>query len=234
MDGANVNWKTVEVIKEYREHDNPDGPDLIEIGSCGLHVLHAAYETAQKAKVWNVDKLLKAIYSIFKLSPARREDHLKVNEILKSHESESVVYLFPQKFCGNRWLENGRKALKTAIELYSYFERYFSYLKEEKKIPPKDDRFTTILDKMGFPLHLATLEFSLFICYETEPFLTFFQTERPLAVFFYEKLKELLTSIMGRFIRPAFFVANSSTWKMLKIDLKKEENLISSDNLILE
>ena len=38
---------------------------------------------------------------------------------------------------------------------------------------------------------------------------------------------------MGRSIRPAVFVANSSTWKMLKIDLKKEENLISSDNLHL-
>ena len=47
MNGPNVNWKTVEIIKEYREHNDPDGPDLIEIGSCGLHVLHGAYETAQ-------------------------------------------------------------------------------------------------------------------------------------------------------------------------------------------
>ena len=36
-------------ISEYWEHDDPDGPDLIEIGSCGLHVLHGAYGTAQKA-----------------------------------------------------------------------------------------------------------------------------------------------------------------------------------------
>ena len=92
-------------------------------------------------------------------------------------ESKSVAYLFPQKFCGHRWLENG-KALKRVVQLHSYFKRYFSYLKEEKKIPPKNDRFTTILDKMGFPLHLATLEFSLFICNEIEPFLTFFQAER--------------------------------------------------------
>ena len=38
---------------------------------------------------------------------------------------------------------------------------------------------------------------------------------------------------MGRFIRSAVFAANGSTQKMLKIDLKKEENLISSDNLHL-
>ena len=137
MDGPNVNWKTVEIIKEYWEQDDPGGSDLIEIGSCGLHVLHGAYGTAQKATDW---KLLKAIYLIFKLSPAWREDYLKVNELLESHESKSVAYLFPQKFCGHRWLKN--------------------------ETPPKDDAFTIILDKMGFPVHLATLQFSLFICNE--------------------------------------------------------------------
>ena len=66
MDSPNVNWKTEE-IKEYWEHNYPDGPDLTEIGSCGLHVLHGAYGRAQKATHWNLNKLLKAIYSIFKL-----------------------------------------------------------------------------------------------------------------------------------------------------------------------
>ena len=49
MDGPNVNWETVEIIKEYREHDDPDVPDLIEIGSCGSHVLHSAYRTATES-----------------------------------------------------------------------------------------------------------------------------------------------------------------------------------------
>ena len=39
---------------------------------------------------------------------------------------------------------------------------------------------------------------------------------------------------MRRFIRRAVFSANSSSRKMLEIDLKKKENLISSDNLLLE
>ena len=65
--------------------------------------------------------------------------------------------------------------LKRAINLHSYFKRYFSYLKEEEKTPSKDDCFTVILDEMGFPLHLATLEFFLVIFNETESFLTFFK-----------------------------------------------------------
>ena len=82
MDGSNVNWKAVEIIKEYWEHDDPDGSDLTEIGSCGLHVPHGAYGTAQKATDWNWDNLLKEIYSIFKCLLAWREDYLKVNELL--------------------------------------------------------------------------------------------------------------------------------------------------------
>ena len=50
MDGPNVNWKTAEIIKEYREYNDPDGSALIEIDSCGLHVLHGTYGTAHKAK----------------------------------------------------------------------------------------------------------------------------------------------------------------------------------------
>ena len=84
---------------------------------------------------------------------------------------------------------------------------------------------------MGFPFHLATFEFSLITCNnEIEPFLIFFfQGERRLAVFFYEKLNKLLTQI----IRPAVFAANSSTRKILKIDLKKGGKLITSDTLPL-
>ena len=102
MDGANVSWKTVEIMKEYQEHDDPDGHDLIQIGSCRLHVLRGAYEIARKATDWNLDKLLNGIYSVFKLSPLRREDYLKVNELLESCESKNAAYLFPQKFCEHR------------------------------------------------------------------------------------------------------------------------------------
>ena len=60
------------------------------------------------------------------------------------------------------WLEN-EKALKRTIELHSYFKRCFSYLKEEKKIPPKDDGSRTILDKTGFDCMLQNWIFSLYM-----------------------------------------------------------------------
>ena len=151
MGGPHVNWKTVEIIQEYWEYDDPDGPDLIEIGSCGWHVLHGSYGTAQKATDWNLDKLLKAIYSLYKLSPARREDYLKVNELLESHDSKSVAYFIPQKFCGHRWLENG-KALKRAIELHSKIfllsKREISFKNDRKLWSEQSRFFETVLNKI--------------------------------------------------------------------------------------
>ena len=83
------------------------------------------------------------------------------------------------------WTQVVRKweSIEKGHRVNSYFKIYFSYLKEEKKTPPKDDRFTLILDKMGFPLHLATVEFSLFICNEIELFLTFFKENGHLQYF---------------------------------------------------
>ena len=61
------------------------------------------------------------------------------------------------------WAKAARKweSIEKDPQVISYFKRCFSYLKEEKKIPHKDDCFTTILDKMGFPLPLTTLNFPL-------------------------------------------------------------------------
>ena len=47
--------------------------------------------TAQTKSEWNIDKFCKAIYSIFKKSPARREDYLEPNELMESHEDKDVA-----------------------------------------------------------------------------------------------------------------------------------------------
>ena len=47
---------------------------------------------------------------------------------------------------------------------------------------------------------LPSLEFTRCITNDIEPFLTIFQTEGPLAVFVYEKMKELIVALMTQFI----------------------------------
>ena len=66
MDGPNVNWKTLDILSENRTIEDPDCPQLINIGRCGLHVIHGAYGTAQKVTDWLLQNYLKAIYSILR------------------------------------------------------------------------------------------------------------------------------------------------------------------------
>ena len=131
MDGPNVNWKTIKFIDENRKLDDLECNNLLCIGSCGLHVLHGAFGTAQKVAEWDVDKFCKNISSIFKKSPARREDYLETNDLLVSHEYKEVAYLFPEIYCGHRWLENG-KVLRRVISILPYLKIYFLFLREEK------------------------------------------------------------------------------------------------------
>ena len=56
MDGPNVNWASLDTLEEYRKIENPNAPTLINIGSCGLHVLHGAYKTALNETDWSLKK----------------------------------------------------------------------------------------------------------------------------------------------------------------------------------
>ena len=79
MDGPNINWKFLEIAIEERKNEAMF-PELLNIGSCGLHVLHGAYEMGECATEWNLSKsCLKPSFSIFNESPARRADYLISN-----------------------------------------------------------------------------------------------------------------------------------------------------------
>ena len=76
-------------------------------------MVHGAYGAGHSANVssdWSLDTFLKAIYSIFKMAPSRREDYLVANNLHELRKSKNVSYMFAQKFCGHRWLENGGSA----------------------------------------------------------------------------------------------------------------------------
>ena len=59
MDGHNVNWDVLSLHSSYREKN--EFSRLINIGSCGLHVLHGALQTGIMEKDWEVSKVLHAM-----------------------------------------------------------------------------------------------------------------------------------------------------------------------------
>ena len=66
MDGPNVHWKLFDMMKQDRLEKNPKAPPMLELGSCGLHVVHRAFGTAESATDWNLAKFLRNCFSIFK------------------------------------------------------------------------------------------------------------------------------------------------------------------------
>ena len=113
IDGPRVNWKLYSLLCEDREKDDADMPKLLNIGSCGLHVVHGAFYSGCRATDWNIDGILRALHYLFEDSPARREDYTSI--------TESTV--FPLNFCATRWVEDDKVAQR-ALEIWQNVEKY--------------------------------------------------------------------------------------------------------------
>lgn len=97
-DGPTVNWSFIDKLEDKLQ-ESDDDPKLLEGGSCGLHSTHGAFKVGATASNWNLNVYLKNLYSLFKNSPAKREDFVNITGSNK----------FPEKFCDCRWLENSSK-----------------------------------------------------------------------------------------------------------------------------
>ena len=77
MDGPTVN---VDVLKKLRDIRSEKGhSDMMNIGSCGLHVIHGAFKTGMTSQEgWKLKELFNAMFYLFNDSPARREIYIRV------------------------------------------------------------------------------------------------------------------------------------------------------------
>jgi len=77
MDGPSANWKFLDELKIDLCTDRSDR-ELLNMRSCGLHIVHGAFQTGHKARGWNVNSFLCAIYAMFKDIPARHADYVQL------------------------------------------------------------------------------------------------------------------------------------------------------------
>ena len=61
MDGPSTNWKFLELSMQDREELDPNTPSLINIGSCGLHVVHGAFKHGVVKAGWKIDGVLRSV-----------------------------------------------------------------------------------------------------------------------------------------------------------------------------
>ena len=144
----NVNWKLLDSIAEDRS-SNEQYPILLNVGSCSLHVVHGAFRKGMKQTNWGIDLLLKSLHSLFNETPARREDYTKITE------SE----VFPQQFCGHRWLED-KKVAERALEIWPNITAYvIETIKKPTSQIPTASSSATVRSAVQNHLTIAKLQF---------------------------------------------------------------------------
>jgi hypothetical protein len=92
MDGPHVNWRLYELLQEDIKSETNRDCSLLNLGSCGLHIMHNAFKSGFDATKWEIEKLLQSMYTLFKDAPARRDDF----------ETWTENKVFPLKFCTHR------------------------------------------------------------------------------------------------------------------------------------
>ena len=83
-------------------------------------VAHGAFQTGVQSTGWDIEKVPKAMWRLFKDSPARREIYIR--------ECGSSVFLM--KFCQTRWIEDDSVA-ERAIELWPNIVKVIKYYQEQ-------------------------------------------------------------------------------------------------------
>nr|XP_047134852.1 uncharacterized protein LOC124812369 [Hydra vulgaris] len=94
MDGPNVNWEVLKMLNEHRQEKRYS--DIFNMGSCSLHVVHGALQTAINSQKWELEKIFRAMYNLFKESPAKIDEYIRVCE----------TDLLALPFCATRWVED--------------------------------------------------------------------------------------------------------------------------------
>ena len=204
MDGPAVNWKFLELLSK-EEHMT-----LIEMGSCGLHVVHGAFQTGHSASGWNVNSYLRAMYGLFKDSPARRADYISI--------AGSTV--FPTKFCQVRWIENVDVSQR-ALEVLPYVKKYVT---DPSTKLPKTQTCESVRMLCSDKLAVAKISFFSSVGAVCETFLRRYQSSAPMAPFLYDDIGHLLRSLMNRFVKKAVLKEADTVFKLCKINVSSKES----------
>lgn len=218
MDGPNTNWKVLECLKTYRAEN--ELPQVLEVGSCGLHVVHGAFKTGVKATGWNLEKVLKAMWKLFNDSPARRDLYIQLN----------TSTVFPLMFCQTRWVEDEPVAVR-AMQVWEYVVaviKHFQSLSKSKQ-PAKNQSYDTLVSYQSDALMMLKFQMFIDIARILSPFLKQFQTDDPMMPYVPEVLGDIMRRLMKIVLRKAVLLECDTVQALMRIDLDKKENYLPAE-----
>ena len=208
MDGPNVNWKFHDLVDSQIRKDN--GTSLLNIGSCGLHIVHGAFKHGVAASSWSVDEFLTSLYWLFHDTPARREDYEKV---VKNSDPP-----YPLKFCKTRWIENG-PVVERAMTIFGDMQNYVKAVEMKTVNNPNTKSFDCVKECCSDPLMVAKMSFYLSVVKQVAPFLTLYQSDKPMLPFVASDLYDMTKALLARYMKPEALKEVTTAQKLACMDL---------------
>ena len=106
--------------------------------------------------------------------------------------------------------------------MWPNIKKYVSSFRATPKKDPQTASYATIKEASEGPL--TKLEFFISVAKQLQPFLFKFQTDAPMAPFLGQSLKDLLLTLMGRFIKKDVLEQSDSYPKLAAIDPCDKKN----------
>jgi hypothetical protein len=223
MDGPNTNVKFHRDLIADRLLADEEIPTLIDIGTCGLHVIHGAFRTGFTSTGWKIDNLLKSLFYLFNESPARRADYSTI----------TGSQVFPLQFCGTRWVEDLSVAQR-AVEIWENITKYIEHVSNGPKSKiPKCASFISVNKAVNDPTTVAKLHVFINVAKNFQPFLKHFQSDKPMVPFMEYEIGKLLRSLMENFMKVNVLSNKKYMSDILKVDIEDSKNHIAMDKIII-
>ena len=217
IDGPNVNWTFMDLLKKDRDEGDPDAPKLIQFGSCSLHVVHGSLKTGHAATGWVICDFLRSIYYLFNNFPSRKGKYTKLTQCKQ----------FPAKFCTTRWTENENPAT-VAIQILPSIRKYVAEVKL-----PNSKVYKKVKTMLEDPLLEAKLGFFQGMSNKLRVYLKMFQGDKPMVPFLYDALNDLLLSLLRLIVKKEVLDKVKDAKELLHIDLDNVNKVIHPRDLQL-
>ena len=110
-------------------------------------------------------------------------------------------------------MENVKPAQR-ALDIYENIQKYV----KNSKLP---NNFTvnSVKDDVDDILMPVRISFFQYVASIIEPFLKFFQSDKPLSSFLYQEFEKITYSLLKKFIKSEVLAVNKFVFKMMKLDL---------------
>ena len=192
-----------------KERNSEELLQLLNIGSCGLHIVHGGLQNGTNESGWKLGHLMRSLWQLFHNTPARRDDFVKL--------TGSTV--FPLKFCPHRRVDN---LAERAFQMWPNIKKHVLSF---RATPLQTASYAAIKEACEDPLTVTQLEFFISVGKQLQPFLLKFQTDAPMAPFLGQSLKDLFLTLMGCFIKKDVLEQADSYPKLAALDpCEKKKN----------